>query len=372
MSTLAATDAFVVNRAGVNYQVTAANLMSTIADTDLFVVNRAAVNYQVTGLDVKAYLGGGGITPPTYLGYNSGFATAQYGVMYDSVYNRFITAGLSTASYVSAATPLAAPTNVAVAAFATVNSVDGAYLNGVAYVPAGTAGDRRSLDGGATWVAGSVLNVVAAGNGVLMGSITFAGTTTISYSTDGSGSPASWTTVATLGAAAVSDIHWTGQNWVFTFTTGNAQYLPDNSNTGSLFGIASLTGPFVLASDGAGEVLAYSSGFSCEGLKKSTNFGKNFTLVYSVIGGGLTGASFIYTPKGYFLSCIGNSNGIVGASNSTGTSLFWSPDGALWVCLTPPDATLAFGTAARRTGLAWDGANTVMNNTFVGASFYTI
>lgn len=60
MSTLAGTDAFVVNRAGVNYQVTAANFMSTVADTDLFIVNRGSVNYKVTGLDVKAYLGGGG------------------------------------------------------------------------------------------------------------------------------------------------------------------------------------------------------------------------------------------------------------------------------------------------------------------------
>jgi hypothetical protein len=60
MSTLAGTDAFVVNRAGVNYQVTAANFMSTVADTDLFVVNRASVNYKVTGLDVKNYLGGSG------------------------------------------------------------------------------------------------------------------------------------------------------------------------------------------------------------------------------------------------------------------------------------------------------------------------
>jgi hypothetical protein len=60
MSTLAGTDAFVVNRGGVNYQVTAANLMSTVLDTDLFVVNRGSVNYKVTGLDVKSYLGGGG------------------------------------------------------------------------------------------------------------------------------------------------------------------------------------------------------------------------------------------------------------------------------------------------------------------------
>jgi hypothetical protein len=60
MSTLAGTDAFVVNRGGVNYQVTAANLMSTVVDTDLFVVNRGGVNFKITGLDVKSYLGSGG------------------------------------------------------------------------------------------------------------------------------------------------------------------------------------------------------------------------------------------------------------------------------------------------------------------------
>ena len=79
MSTLAGTDAFVVSRAGVNYKVTAANLMSTVLDTDLFVVNRGSVNYKVTGLDAKAYfvgpspstgdvvIGGGWV----YIGYDS-------------------------------------------------------------------------------------------------------------------------------------------------------------------------------------------------------------------------------------------------------------------------------------------------------------
>lgn len=68
MSTLADQDAFVVNRAGVNHQAAAADLMSTIADTDLLAVNRGGTNFKVTGLDLKNYAGGSGPgsnwTPP--------------------------------------------------------------------------------------------------------------------------------------------------------------------------------------------------------------------------------------------------------------------------------------------------------------------
>jgi hypothetical protein len=57
MSTLAGTDAFLVSRGGVNYQVTASNLMSTLLDTDLLLVNRSGTNFKITGLDAKSYFG---------------------------------------------------------------------------------------------------------------------------------------------------------------------------------------------------------------------------------------------------------------------------------------------------------------------------
>jgi hypothetical protein len=82
MSTLAGTDAFVVNRAGVNYQVTAANLMSTLADTDLLLVNRSGTNFKITGADVKSYFGptasgGSVLLPGTAVYYNPTFDTWQ-------------------------------------------------------------------------------------------------------------------------------------------------------------------------------------------------------------------------------------------------------------------------------------------------------
>lgn len=48
------TDVFLVHRAGVNYQVTAANANTLILDTDLLLVNRAGVDYKITGANFKA------------------------------------------------------------------------------------------------------------------------------------------------------------------------------------------------------------------------------------------------------------------------------------------------------------------------------
>jgi len=62
MADLLDTDVLLVNRAGVDYRVTKAN-MATVQDTDLILVNRAGVDYKATYADVKKGFGPGIIAP---------------------------------------------------------------------------------------------------------------------------------------------------------------------------------------------------------------------------------------------------------------------------------------------------------------------
>lgn len=52
--TVQTTDVFLVERAGVLYQVTAANADSKVQDSDILLVNRAGVEYHITGANFKA------------------------------------------------------------------------------------------------------------------------------------------------------------------------------------------------------------------------------------------------------------------------------------------------------------------------------
>ena len=53
MADLQPSDQFLVNRNGVSYNVTQANLMAQIKDDDLMLVNRDDVSYKITGAEVK-------------------------------------------------------------------------------------------------------------------------------------------------------------------------------------------------------------------------------------------------------------------------------------------------------------------------------
>ena len=53
MAELQPSDQFLVNRDGVSYNVTQANLMAQIQDDDLMLVNRGSASYKITGAEVK-------------------------------------------------------------------------------------------------------------------------------------------------------------------------------------------------------------------------------------------------------------------------------------------------------------------------------
>ena len=53
MAELQPSDQFLVNRNGVSYNVTQANLMAQIQDDDLMLVNRGTASYKITGAEVK-------------------------------------------------------------------------------------------------------------------------------------------------------------------------------------------------------------------------------------------------------------------------------------------------------------------------------
>ena len=66
MATLDDTDAFVVNRGFDEYQMPFSDMTNDgpLHDDDLFVVDRGGVNFSVTAKDVLEQSGGGVITPP--------------------------------------------------------------------------------------------------------------------------------------------------------------------------------------------------------------------------------------------------------------------------------------------------------------------
>ena len=66
MATLDDTDAFVVNRGFDEYQMPFSDMTNNgpLLDDDLFVVDRGGVNFSVTAKDVLEQSGGGVVTPP--------------------------------------------------------------------------------------------------------------------------------------------------------------------------------------------------------------------------------------------------------------------------------------------------------------------